>query len=425
MEPPTDAPPSDEQVRFDALIDADERIEPTDWMPDEYRKTLVRQIAQHAHSEVIGHAAGGQLAHPRPVAAPQGDPDRQGPGRSRPRPLPLRRRRDARHASRGTPRSMLHTGRQKYSSIFNYPTLTWADVGAIGWLVDGAAIMNQVPLCRCSYGPYARAMIRICKEESFHQRQGFQIMLTLAKGTRRAEGDGAGRPRPLVVAVDHDVRPARRRIGPRRPEHAPGASSGSATTSSARSSSTQTVPQADLLGLTIPDPDLSYDDETGHYVHGPIDWDEFWDRRQGQRTLPAATRIAHPAWAPTRGRVGARRRRHGLRREAGHPRRSRRGGGVSASSGLAALGGVRPCEARGQPRARRNRPRPRRRARAPERPRPVHPSLRRRVSLWVVKSSDITASDPDDREARWFDPADDKTFRHPTDFELPDEVGHM
>ena len=134
----------------------------------------------------------------------------------------------------------LHTGRQKYSSIFNYPTLTWADIGAIGWLVDGAAIINQVPLCRCSYGPYARAMVRVCKEESFHQRQGFEILHTLSHGTRRAEGDGPGRGRPLVVAGADDVRPARRRarrsVTPR--SRWPGGSSGSATTTCGSGSST-------------------------------------------------------------------------------------------------------------------------------------------------------------------------------------------
>ena len=210
-----------EQERFDALIDADERIEPADWMPDEYRTTLVRQIAQHAHSEIIG-------------MQPEGNWLTRAPSLRRKAILTAKVQDEAGHGlylygaaeTLGTPRGelldRLHTGRQKYSSIFNYPTLTWADVGAIGWLVDGAAIMNQVPLCRCSYGPYARAMIRICKEESFHQRQGFQIMLTLANGT-------AAQKAMAQDALDRWWWPSIMMFGPpdsesiaRRPEHAVG-----------------------------------------------------------------------------------------------------------------------------------------------------------------------------------------------------------
>src|SRR6266849_2214609 len=170
------------EERFDALIAADERVEPRDWMPDAYRATLIRQIAQHAHSEIIG-------------MQPEGNWITRAPSLRRKAILLAKVQDEAGHgmylysaaetlgASREQLLDLLHAGRQKYSSIFNYPTLTWADVGAIGWLVDGAAIMNQIPLCRCSYGPYARAMIRVCKEESFHQRQGFEIMLTLSRGT--------------------------------------------------------------------------------------------------------------------------------------------------------------------------------------------------------------------------------------------------
>ena len=171
------------QAYFDGVIAADGRIEPRDWMPEGYRKTLIRQIAQHAHSEIIGMQPEGNWLTRAPSLKRKAHPHGQGPGRGRPRPVPLQRRPRRSGSSRDELLDLLHTGKQKYSSIFNYPTLTWADVGAIGWLVDGAAITNQVPLCRCSYGPYARAMVRICKEESFHQRQGFEILHTLSHGT--------------------------------------------------------------------------------------------------------------------------------------------------------------------------------------------------------------------------------------------------
>ena len=171
-------------AEFGQLIEADERIEPRDWMPDDYRRTLVRQIAQHAHSEIIG-------------MQPEANWITRAPSLRRKAILLAKVQDEAGHgmylysaaetlgASREQLLDLLHAGRQKYSSIFNYPTLTWADVGAIGWLVDGAAIMNQIPLCRCSYGPYARAMVRICKEESFHQRQGFELLHTLAHGSEK------------------------------------------------------------------------------------------------------------------------------------------------------------------------------------------------------------------------------------------------
>jgi ring-1,2-phenylacetyl-CoA epoxidase subunit PaaA len=262
------------QERFDALIDADERVEPADWMPDAYRSTLVRQIAQHAHSEIIG-------------MQPEGNWLTRAPSLRRKAILTAKVQDEAGHGlylygaaeTLGTSRDelldRLHTGRQKYSSIFNYPTLTWADVGAIGWLVDGAAIMNQVPLCRCSYGPYARAMIRICKEESFHQRQGFQIMLTLANGTpaQKSMAQDAldrwwwpsimmfGPPDTESVHGDQSMRWGIKRFG---------------NDELRQKFIDATVPQAELLGLAIPDPDLTFDEATGHYVHGAIDWDHFW-----------------------------------------------------------------------------------------------------------------------------------------------------
>ncbi len=191
--------------RFQATIDADEKIEPRDWMPDGYRKTLIRQIAQHAHSEVIG-------------MQPEGNWITRAPSLKRKAILMAKVQDEAGHGlylysaaetlgiSRHEMVSLLHEGRHKYSSIFNYPTLSWADMGAIGWLVDGAAITNQVMLTRTSYGPYARAMVKICKEESFHQRQGYEIMLTLARGSDAQTSHGPGRPRPLLVAGADDVR---------------------------------------------------------------------------------------------------------------------------------------------------------------------------------------------------------------------------
>ena len=195
------------EAAFEARIAAEERIEPNDWMPEAYRRTLVRQISQHAHSEIVGQLPEGNWITRAPslrrkAALLAKVQDECGHG------LYLYAAAETLDVTREALVDQLLSGRARYSSIFNYPTLTWADIGAVGWLVDGAAIMNQIPLCRCSYGPYARAMIRVCKEESFHQRQGYEIMLTLCARHGRAEGDGAGRARSLVVAVPDDVRAA-------------------------------------------------------------------------------------------------------------------------------------------------------------------------------------------------------------------------
>ena len=227
------------QARFDARIDAGDFIEAKDWMPEHYRKTLVRQISQHAHSEIVGMLPEGNWISRAPTLKRKAIllakvQDEAGHG------LYLYAAAETLGTSRDQLFDALHSGKAKYSSIFNYPTLTWADMGMIGWLVDGAAIMNQVPLCRCSYAPYARAMVRICREESFHQRQGFESLLTMmTQRHRRAEGDGPGRRRPLVVAEPDDVRPARHRVAELGAVDAAGASSGSATTTCARSSSTR------------------------------------------------------------------------------------------------------------------------------------------------------------------------------------------
>jgi len=264
---------------FQDLIDRDARIEPRDAMPDAYRRTLVRQIAQHAHSEIIG-------------MQPEGSWITRAPSLRRKAVLMAKVQDEAGHGlylygaaeTLGVRREdlldALHTGAQKYSSIFNYPTLTWADMGAIGWLVDGAAITNQVPLCRCSYGPYARAMVRICKEESFHQRQGFDILLTLSSGT----------PAQHAMAQDAVNRwwwPSLMMFGP--PDDASPNTAQSMAWNIKRHTNDELrqrfvdncVPQAEALGLTLPDPDLRWNPEREHYDFGPIDWDEFFEVVRG------------------------------------------------------------------------------------------------------------------------------------------------
>ncbi len=272
-----DAPRSagtDREQAFEAAIAQDRKVEPQDWMPEAYRKTLVRQISQHAHSEVVGMLPEGNWVTRAPslqrkailLAKIQ---DEGGHG------LYLYAAAETLGVARDDLIDALHAGRAKYSSIFNYPALTWADMGAIGWLVDGAAIMNQIPLCRCSYGPYARAMIRICKEESFHQRQGYDIMLSLCRGT-------AAQKAMAQDALNRWWWPVVMMFGPSDKESV---HSGQTMAWGIKRISNDdlrqkfidaTVPQAELLGLTIPDPELRWNAERGHYDHGPIDWDEFW-----------------------------------------------------------------------------------------------------------------------------------------------------
>ena len=286
------------QQGFDATLAADERIEPRDWMPDGYRKSLIRQIAQHAHSEIIG-------------MQPEGNWITRAPSLRRKAILMAKVQDEAGHglylysaaetlgADRDELLDALHAGRQKYSSIFNYPTLTWADVGAIGWLVDGAAIVNQVPLCRCSYGPYARAMTRICKEESFHQRQGFEILHTLAHGT----------PEQHAMAQDAVNRwwwPSLMMFGP--PDEASTHSAQSMAWKIKRHSNDElrqkfvdmTVPQSQVLGLTLPDEEIRWNDERGHYDFGEIDWTEFNEVLKGNGPCNRE-RIAHRTRAHAEG----------------------------------------------------------------------------------------------------------------------------
>jgi len=267
--------PEEKLHDFDAYIESEEKIEPKDWMPDDYRKTMIRQLSQHAHSEVIGMQPEGNWVLRAPslrakkilLAKIQ---DEGGHG------LYLYSAAETLGISRDEMIAQLHSGKAKYSSIFNYPALTWADIGAIGWLVDGAAIVNQISLQRTSYGPYSRAMIRICKEESFHNRQGYEILLTLSNGTAEQKAMAQD-------ALNRWWWPAIMMLGP----------------SDAASPNTdqlmrwkvkletndeirqrfidRTVPQADFLGLTIPDDAMKFNETTGHYEHGEINWQEFFD----------------------------------------------------------------------------------------------------------------------------------------------------
>ena len=261
------------EAHFDETIARDRRIEPRDWMPEAYRATMIRQIAQHAHSEIIG-------------MQPEGNWITRAPSLRRKAILLAKVQDEAGHgmylysaaetlgADRADLTDKLISGRQKYSSIFNYPTLTYADVGVIGWLVDGAAICNQVPLCRSSYGPYARAMIRICKEESFHQRQGYELLLTMTRGTD-------GQREMVQDATNRFWWPSLMMFGP--PDDASPNTEQSMAWGVKRHTNDElrqrfvdmTVPQAEKLGVTLPDPELRWNEARGRYDFGPVNWDEF------------------------------------------------------------------------------------------------------------------------------------------------------
>ena len=270
---------SAEEQQFQARIDAGIKIEPKDWMPEAYRKTLIRQISQHAHSEIVGQLPEGNWVTRAPTLQRKSVllakiQDEAGHG------LYLYSAAETLGVSRDELLAALHSGKAKYSSIFNYPTLSWADMGAIGWLVDGSAIINQVPLCRCSYGPYARAMIRVCKEESFHARQGYDIMMALARGT----------PEQKAMAQDALIRwwwPSLMMFGPSDAESVNSAQSTAwriklfSNDELRQRMVDQTVPQAEYLGLTIPDPDLKWNAERGSYDFGEIDWSEFHNVLKG------------------------------------------------------------------------------------------------------------------------------------------------
>lgn len=271
---------SPDEREFQERINDEIKIEPKNWMPDAYRKTLIRQISQHAHSEIVGMLPEGNWLTRAPTLKRKLQlmakiQDEAGHG------LYLYSAMETLGADRDEEIDKLHDGRAKYSSIFNYPTLNWADMGTVGWLVDGAAIVNQVPLQRTSYGPYSRAMIRVCKEESFHQRQGYEILLTLMQ-------EGTDEQKAMVQdSINRFWWPALMMFGPS-DDSSPNSAQSMAWKIKRHSNDElrqrfldQTVPQLELLGCTAPDPDLKYNEETGHYEFGEIDWQEFFDVVKG------------------------------------------------------------------------------------------------------------------------------------------------
>ena len=280
---------------FQARIDAGERIEPKDWMPDGYRKTLIRQISQHAHSEIVGQLPEGNWITRAPTLERKAIllakvQDEAGHG------LYLYCAAETLGVSRDELTEMLLDGRMKYSSIFNYPTLTWADMGVVGWLVDGAAIMNQVPLQRTSYGPYARAMVRICKEESFHQRQGYDIMIKMAQGSDAQK-------RMAQDALNRYWYPSLMMFGPSDKESVHSTQSMkwrikiNSNDELRQKFVDQTVPQAEYLGLTVPDENLRLNEETGHYEFSEPDWNEFFEVLNGNGPCNAERLAArNKAW---------------------------------------------------------------------------------------------------------------------------------
>lgn len=267
------------EERFQAYVDGENKIEPKDWMPEKYRKTLIRQISQHAHSEVIGMQPEANWITRAPslrsklilLAKVQ---DEAGHG------LYLYSATETLGIDRSELIEQLQTGKAKYSSIFNYPTINWADIGTIGWLVDGAAIQNQVMLCRTSYGPYSRAMVKICKEESFHQRQGYEIVMHMMRGSEEQR----------QMAQDSMNRwwwPSLMMFGPS-DEDSPNSAQSMKWKIKRKSNDTlrqefidKTVPQAEFVGLKIPDPNLKWNEETGHYDHSEMNWDEFYNVIKG------------------------------------------------------------------------------------------------------------------------------------------------
>ncbi|BBF86739.1 phenylacetate-CoA oxygenase, PaaG subunit [Aquitalea magnusonii] len=301
----TDAP----CAGFDEKLAADIKIEPSDPMPDAYRKTLIRQISQHAHSEIVGMLPEGNWITRAPTLKRKAIllakvQDEGGHG------LYLYAAAETLGVSRDTMVAALLDGSAKYSSIFNYPTLSWADIGVIGWLVDGAAITNQVPLCRCSYGPYARAMVRVCKEESFHQRQGYDLLVAMMKGSPAQRA-------MVQEAVDRWWWPVLMMFGPHDQDSVHNGTSMKwgikrfSNDDLRQKFVDATVPQAEVLGVTLPDPDLKWNAERGHYDFGAIDWEEFWQVVKGNgpcnRERMAARIKAHEdgAWVREAARVHA------------------------------------------------------------------------------------------------------------------------
>ncbi|KIN13664.1 1,2-phenylacetyl-CoA epoxidase subunit A [Vreelandella titanicae] len=306
---------SPEERQFQERINDEIKIEPKNWMPDAYRKTLIRQISQHAHSEIVGMLPEGNWLTRAPTLKRKLQlmakiQDEAGHG------LYLYSAMETLGADRDEEIDKLHDGRAKYSSIFNYPTLNWADMGTVGWLVDGAAIVNQVPLQRTSYGPYARAMIRVCKEESFHQRQGYQILLTMMQ-------EGTDDQKAMVQdSINRFWWPSLMMFGPS-DENSPNSAQSMAWKIKRHSNDElrqrfldQTVPQLELLGCTAPDPDLKYNQETGHYEFGEIDWQEFFDVVKGngpcnrERIEARRSAIDNGAWVREAAVAHAAKRQH-------------------------------------------------------------------------------------------------------------------
>ncbi|MBB99729.1 MAG: 1,2-phenylacetyl-CoA epoxidase subunit A [Rhodobacteraceae bacterium] len=309
---------ADRVAAFQARVDAEEKIEPNDWMPEGYRKTLVRQISQHAHSEIVGMLPEGNWISRAPTLKRKAAllakvQDEGGHG------LYLYSAAETLGVSREELTEQLLSGKAKYSSIFNYPTLTWADIGAIGWLVDGAAIMNQIPLCRCSFGPYSRAMIRVCKEESFHQRQGYELLLEMVRSSEEQK-------EMVQDALNRWWWPSLMMFGPSDTDSQHSAQSMAwkikrFTNDELRQKFVDaTVPQAHYLGLTIPDDKLSFNEATGHWEFGEIDWDEFMRVIAGNgpcnRERLAARKKAHADGAWVREAALAYSRKRADRREA-------------------------------------------------------------------------------------------------------------
>ena len=379
--------PDELEAHFDDTIARDRRIEPRDWVPDRYRATMIRQIAQHAHSEIIG-------------MQPEGNWITRAPSLRRKAVLIAKVQDEAGHgmylysaaetlgADRADLTAKLVSGGQKYSSIFNYPTLTYADVGVIGWLVDGAAICNQVPLCRSSYGPYARAMVRICKEESFHQRQGYELLMTMMRGS-------AAQRAMVQDATNRFWWPSLMMFGPP-DDQSPNTAQSMAwgvkrhTNDELRQRFVDmTVPQAGKLGVTLPDPDLSWNSERGHYDFGAVDWDEFTAVVKGHGPCNAQ-RVAHRKGAHDDEPGSARQPRPtppsrppGTR--ASNPGTPWTGGPAdgrdTGALGVAAVRGVPARQAGPQPRARRVAARGRPADGAAPRPGPLHPPQRGRQHL--------------------------------------------
>ena len=414
---------SEEEWRFNELIAADSRIEPRDWMPEAYRKTLIRQISQHGHSEIIG-------------MQPEGNWITRAPSLKRKAILMAKVQDEAGHGlylysaaqtlgiTRDEMTEQLITGRAKYSSIFNYPTPTWADMGAIGWLVDGAAICNQVPLCRASYGPYGRAMVRICKEESFHQRQGFEILLTLMQGT----------PAQREMAQDAVNRwywPSLMMFGP--PDDQSPNSAQSTAWKIKRFSNDELrqrfigmlVPQAEALGITLPDENLRWNEETQQFDMTEIDWTEFFEVLAGRGPMNAerlrARREAHEngAWV----------------REAAAEYAPQAGAAADKGGGMMATPGSSPAEQwplwevfvranRGLSHVHAGSLHAPDAEMAVRNARDLYTRRSEGTSIWVVPADAITTSDPDAKGAFFESPAG-KNYRHAVYYTASEGVPHL